>query len=177
MEEVKIEKKQKQMKKPQENVMEESDDPFAALDHSTTMELSLPTTILQPKPTKKETRTRSQTVTSPNESPGSRKSLRRGKSDYEKRRSSTFYLSPNATDVTTPFVHPMMEMEVLRVSNRSQAELLDLMASVGNLLCSFTSRFVHLVCSTFSVLHTQYMYILCSYVHVLYSCIITYMYM
>lgn len=139
MEEVKVEKKQKQLKKQHENVVEDFNDPFAAPDHSTNMELSLPTSILQSKATKKETRTRSQTVTSPGESPGSRKSPRRGKSEYEKRRSSTFYLPPSSTDVTTPFIHTMMEMEVLRVSNRSQTELLDLMASVRE----FSFKYIH----------------------------------
>ena len=131
MDEVKMEKKQKQLKKQTESEQEEVDDPFADLDCSLDIDLNLPTSVLRPKSHKESVRARSQTVTSPHESPGSRKSLRRGKSDYDKRRSSTFYLPPDTTDVTTPFIRPIMEMEELRVSNRSQAELLDLMASVG----------------------------------------------
>ena len=130
MEEV---KKQKQSKRRPENAQEESNDPFEAYDIQN-VDLSL-SPVIPPKSPKKEkvvVRKRSHTVTSPTESPGSRKSLHRGKSipEYEKRRNSTFYIPPVTTDVTTPFVLPMMDMEELVVSNRSHEELLDLIVMV-----------------------------------------------
>lgn len=134
MEEVKIEKKLKQLKTCPESAHEESDDPFNAFDSLPNIDMSL-SSVLRPKSPKKErviVRKRSQTVTSPTEPPGSRKSLQRGKfiPEYEQRRNSTFYISPVTTDVTTPFVLPMMDMGQLVVSNRSQEELLDLIAIV-----------------------------------------------
>jgi hypothetical protein len=129
MEEVKIEKKQRELKK-QSDMSEEQDDPFSGLDCS--LNLNLPSSIIKQAPHKKEVvRRRSQTVTSSIESPGSTKSLKRGKcvTDTSKKRSSIFYVHPATTDVTTPFVLPVMEMDSLVVANRSPSELLDLMTT------------------------------------------------
>lgn len=124
-------KKQKQQKKWPESVSEE--DPFETVEFSIDVDLSLPSSVLWPKSSKRERgRIRSHTVTSPTESTGSRRSLRRGRSENEKRPNSTFYVPPATTDVTTPFTHPIMDIEELRVSGRSQAELLHLMKVVGH---------------------------------------------
>ena len=48
------------------------------------------------------------------------------KSDATKRYSATFYVPPDTTDVTTPFVEPI-EMKYLKVQDKSQPELLDLL--------------------------------------------------
>lgn len=77
----------------------------------------------------KDVRKRSHTVSS-NDSSGSSKSIKSQRADYSKNRRSTFYYSSASTDVTTPFVSPMMEMDSLNVSNRSPADLLDLMTKV-----------------------------------------------
>jgi hypothetical protein len=126
MEEVKT-KKQKQQRKPGESVSE-LEDPFETLDISENVEQSISFPILPPKPAKKEVlRSRSQTLSSPIESSGSKRILRRGRFN---RPSSTFYnTSPTTTDVTTPFTCPIMVIDPLKVSGRSQAELLDLMNS------------------------------------------------
>ena len=127
MEEV---KKQKQQKKHPDSTYEEDDDPFANLDLDINVDMNLPTSATLPKfPKKGVVRKRSQTVTSPTESPGSRKSLRRDKAATE-RRHSTFYAHPDTTDVTTPFLLPMKDVSELVVSNRSQEELLHLLSEV-----------------------------------------------
>ena len=124
-------KKQKQQRKPADSVSE-PEDPFEVLEFPLNPEQSLP--ILPPKPAKKEVvRSRSQTLSSLTESPSHKWNFRRGRSNGGKRPNSTFYsISPTATDVTTPFTRPMMVVDSLRLSGRSQAELLDLMNSVGH---------------------------------------------
>ena len=122
MEEV---KKQKQQKKHPDSTYEEDDDP---LDLDINVDMNSPTSTF-PKKGREVVRKRSQTVTSPTESPGSKKSLRRDKAATG-RRFSTFYVPPDTTDVTTPFLLPMKDVSELVVSNRSQEELLHLLSEV-----------------------------------------------
>lgn len=113
----------KQQRRQTESASEE--DPFDDIESSANVEQSLPIAILRSK--KKEIpRFRSQTVTSTTGSFGST-SFKRGRSENEKRHSSTFYVS---SDVTTPFTSPIKDIEALNVTNRSQAELLDLLHGV-----------------------------------------------
>lgn len=131
MEEVKTEKKLKQQKKQAEYLFatsKEGDDSFDSINVYS-KEGSLPVSMNQPKPLKKDMRRRSQTVTSTSECTGSTKSLGRDKSDVKNRR-STFYTDSTSMDVTTPFVDPVMEMDKLVVINRSPSQLLDLMTLV-----------------------------------------------
>lgn len=116
-------KKQKQHRRQTESASEE--DPFDDIESYANVEHSSPIAILRSKQ-KEHPRFRSQTVTSTTGSPGST-SLKRGKSENGKRHSSTFYLP---SDVTTPFTYPMKDIEALNVTNRSQAELLDLLNGV-----------------------------------------------
>ena len=136
MEEVKMEKKLKPFKRHSgdESQADNNDDEDASAQVPCSTE-GLPSTHFQPKPIKKDIK-RSQTVTSHKETPGSMKSLKRGKSvsSDAAKRSSTFYMPPSSMDVTTPFVLPVMEMDVLVVANRSALELLDLMTAVNRQL-------------------------------------------
>lgn len=122
MEEVRV-KKQKQQRRQTESASEE--DPFDDLESSVNVEQSLPIAILRSKQ-KEFPRFRSQTVTSTTGSFGST-SLKRGRSENGNRHSSTFYVS---SDVTTPFTSPIKDIQALNVTNRSQAELLDLLNGV-----------------------------------------------
>lgn len=142
MEEVKTEKKLKQQKKQAEYLLatsKEGDDSFDSISVFS-KEGSLPVSMNQPKPLKKDMRRRSRTVTSTSECTGSTKSLGRDKSDVKNRR-STFYIDSTSMDVTTQFVDPVMEMDKLVVINRSPSQLLDLMTLVifvthNNCACS-----------------------------------------
>lgn len=104
-----------------------SEDPFENLESSGELSAQV-----EKKPSKRD-RPRSQTVTFPQ--PNIKLLMRKHGSvgsstpDPLKRRSATFYVPPATQDVTSPYTRAV-EMEELKVWDKSQSELLDLLKRV-----------------------------------------------
>lgn len=121
-------RKQKQQKKQQDNVDE---DPFLEVEDK--MESSIYSQCSQSiivKPKRGRERPRSNTITSVTGSSDKKQPMKWSlRSGVSKRHSAVFYKSLETTDVTTPFVEPI-ELKNLKVQDKSQSELLDLLNQV-----------------------------------------------
>ena len=121
--------------------MSEPEDPFEALDLSPNVEQGPPSPPSSPspptpppKPAEQEVIcTHNQMLTTSTGASGNKWSVQRVRTNGGRRPISMFCMSPTKPHyVMTPLTHTMMVADSLRVSRCSQAELLDLMNSVGN---------------------------------------------